>query len=144
MLVAPIYYDFAGGSLEASTGLTAALHGKAKLGTTAGASNGVALDGSSGTYVSLPGLALDAWTAFTIEVCADIPADGGGTWSRLFDFGPSTTVYMFLTASNGGANTPAFGMTTGGWSTEDVVSHGDSTADQSACWAATAGASRSN
>jgi hypothetical protein len=43
------------------------------------------LDGSAGTYVSLPGGLLNSNTAVTIEAWVSFGASG--TWARLFDFG---------------------------------------------------------
>ncbi len=42
------------------------------------------------------------------------------TWQRIFDFGTGTTAYMFLTPRSG-SGTIRFAITTGGWSTEQLI-----------------------
>ena len=54
-------------------------------------------DGTS-TFVALPANVASG-TAFTFA--AWVYRDGGGNWQRIFDFGDSTSSYLFLTPSNG-------------------------------------------
>ena len=62
--------------------------------------NGVQLNGSNG-YVTLPTGLMSDVNDFTIAAWAKV--DVSATWARIFDFGSSTSNYMFLTprASNG-------------------------------------------
>jgi len=54
-------------------------------------------DGTS-TFVQLPA---NVATGTSFSFAAWVYRDGGGNWQRIFDFGDSTSAYMFLTASNG-------------------------------------------
>lgn len=83
-------------------------------GTTAWAAgrsgNAVDLDGSSG-YVTVPSGILAGAAAMTIATWVRI--DTPATWSRVWDFGSSTSVNMFLTPRSSGG-TARFGITTSG------------------------------
>ncbi len=69
----------------------------------------VKLNGSA-DHVQLPAGVLNGLTDFTISTWVNPVARP--TWSRIFDFGASTTRNMFLTASAGSA--PRFAITTSG------------------------------
>ena len=71
--------------------------------------NAVKLNGSS-EYVSLPTGIVSGLNDFTIATWVNPAATS--TWSRVFDFGSSTTNYMFLAVSAG--NGPRFAITTTG------------------------------
>lgn len=66
------------------------------------------LDGTSGTYVDLPGGLLEAYTAVTIETWSTVyPASAA--WTRLFDFGNTNgnngANYLFVTTQSGNGDT---------------------------------------
>jgi hypothetical protein len=71
----------------------------------------VDLDGAN-DYVSLPSGVVNGLTNFTVATWVYLDAVSG--WSRVFDFGTGTTVYMFLTPRNGSTGTVRFGITTSG------------------------------
>jgi hypothetical protein len=78
------------------------------------AGNAVSLDGSN-DYVSLPTGSLSSLSDFTLATWVYL--DTTGNWRRIFDFGSSTTVNMFLTPqSSSGAI--RFAITTSGSSGE--------------------------
>ena len=54
-------------------------------------------DGTS-TFVALPA---NVATGTAFSFAAWVYRDGGGNWQRIFDFGDSTSSYLFLTPSNG-------------------------------------------
>jgi len=63
--------------------------------------NAVQLNGTADAYVRLPDGLMSGLTDFSIT--AWIKPGAITTWQRIFDFGSSTTNYMFLTASSGSA-----------------------------------------
>jgi hypothetical protein len=71
--------------------------------------NAVKLSGSN-EYVSLPTGIVSGLSDFTISAWVNPAATS--QWSRVFDFGTGTGVYMFLTVNAGGG--PRFAITTGG------------------------------
>lgn len=73
--------------------------------------SGISLPGSSGDYVTLPSGLVKTLTSITITVWVNVHTDQ--TWQRVFDFGSSQTVYMFLTSHAGGGNA-RFAITTAG------------------------------
>ncbi len=73
--------------------------------------NGLSLPGASGDYVTLPSAFIQTLTNISITVWVNVHADQ--TWQRVFDFGSSQNVYMFLTSHAGGANA-RFAITTAG------------------------------
>ena len=73
--------------------------------------NGLSLPGASGDYVTLPSAFIQTLTNITITVWVNVYTDQ--TWQRVFDFGSSQNVYMFLTSHAGGANA-RFAITTAG------------------------------
>jgi len=77
----------------------------------------VSLASSSSQYVSLPTGIVNGLTDFTIATWVN--ANTISTWARLFDFGSSTSVNMFLVPSNG--SNIRFAITTGGWSAEQQI-----------------------
>jgi hypothetical protein len=75
------------------------------------------LDGVN-DYVQLPSSVANS---SDITIAAWVRWDGtGGAWQRIFDFGNSTTSYMFLTPQSGD-NTMRFGITTGSSAAEQVL-----------------------
>ncbi len=88
---------------------------------------GAALNGSGrltldgvDDYVTLPiGPLLATLTNCSFVAWIDF-ADSGGAWQRIFDFGSSTTVNMFLTPSAGGGGL-RFAITTGGSGGEQKI-----------------------
>ena len=74
--------------------------------------NGLSLPGVSGDYVALPGALLQTVTSVTIALWVNVRADQA--WQRIFDFGSSTNVYMFLTPHAGGTTFARFAITTTG------------------------------
>lgn len=71
--------------------------------------NALVFDGAT-TKVTLPAnVALNSAFSFA----AWVNWDGGGNWQRIFDFGNSTTHYLFLTPKSS-ANTLRFGIKNGG------------------------------
>ena len=73
--------------------------------------NGLSLPGASGDYVTLPSAFIQTLTNITITLWVNVYTDQ--TWQRVFDFGSSQNVYMFLTSHAGGANA-RFSITTSG------------------------------
>ncbi len=73
--------------------------------------NGISLPGASGDDVALPSAFIQTLTNTTITLWVNVHADQ--TWQRIFDFGSSQTVYMFLTSHAGGGNV-RFAITTAG------------------------------
>jgi hypothetical protein len=79
--------------------------------------NALSLCGTN-EYVSLPAGIVSGLHDFTVSVWVNPRADTA--WSRVFDFGTGTGVYMFLTVSAGGG--PArFAITTGGGGAEQQI-----------------------
>jgi hypothetical protein len=70
----------------------------------------ISLKGDTG-YVSLPAGFLQTLTDITITVWVNVHTDQA--WQRVFDFGSSQNVYMFLTSHAGGANARFAISTTG-------------------------------
>lgn len=73
--------------------------------------NALSLPGASGDYVTLPSAFIQTLTNITIALWVNVHADQ--TWQRVFDFGSSQNVYMFLTSHAGGGNA-RFAITTAG------------------------------
>ncbi|MFT3787318.1 MAG: LamG domain-containing protein [Tepidisphaeraceae bacterium] len=69
-------------------------------------------------YATVPASVINGLTEFTISAWIKPAATTG--WGRLFDFGTGTTKYMFLAPADGGGRV-RFAITTGGGSTEQVV-----------------------
>lgn len=78
----------------------------------------VSLDGYN-DYVDLPTSVVNGLTDCTISVWVNL--DTVGTWSRIFDFGSSTSSYMFLTPKNSYTNRLRFAITTSGTGGEQVI-----------------------
>jgi Concanavalin A-like lectin/glucanases superfamily len=74
--------------------------------------NGLTLPGVSGDYVALPSALLQTVTDVTITLWVNVRTDH--TWQRIFDFGSSQNVYMFLTPHAGTGNVARFAITTSG------------------------------
>ncbi len=81
--------------------------------------NAVRLSGSN-EYVNLPAGIVSGLSDFTVSAWVN-PAVTT-QWSRLFDLGTGTNVYMFLTVNAGGG--PRFAITTGGGGAEQQLSAG--------------------
>jgi uncharacterized protein len=60
----------------------------------------------------LPGALLQTVTSVTITLWVNVRADQA--WQRVFDFGSSTNVYMFLTPHAGGTSVARFAISTSG------------------------------
>ncbi len=90
--------------------------------TTGKYNNAVNLDGTN-DYVSLPTGVVDGLTDFTIS--AWVYLDAISDWSRIFDFGNDTDVYMFLTPNNGVSDVVRFAITTSSDGGEQVINGGD-------------------
>ena len=78
--------------------------------------NGLSLPGVSGDYVALPGALLQTVTSVTLALWVNVRADQA--WQRVFDFGSSPNVYMFLTPHAGGTSIARFAISTTGNATE--------------------------
>ena len=74
--------------------------------------NALSLPGVSGDYVALPSALLQTVTNVTIALWVNVRADQ--TWQRVFDFGSSTNIYMFLTPHAGGTSIARFAISTSG------------------------------
>ena len=79
--------------------------------------NAVSLDGSD-DYVSLPGGIMS--TISNCTVACWVKLSSNATWSRIFDFGTSTAVNMFLTPQ-GGAGKIRYAITTSGSGGEQQI-----------------------
>jgi hypothetical protein len=73
--------------------------------------NALNLPGATGDYVTLPSAFIQTLTNITIALWVNVHVDQ--TWQRVFDFGSSQNVYMFLTSHAGGGNA-RFAITTAG------------------------------
>ena len=84
--------------------------------------NAVLLDGGSttGDYVDLPDGIVAGLTNFSISTWVYLN-NQTDTWSRIFDFGTSTTNYMFITPRNGTTNAVRFAIRTNA-TAEQVIS----------------------
>lgn len=76
------------------------------------ASGQLTLASASQRYVNLPAGIVSTLTNFTIETWVRL--NSAGNWSRIFDFGSSTTVNMFLTPTNSSSGRLRYAITTGG------------------------------
>ncbi|GAA0989559.1 hypothetical protein GCM10009555_073750 [Acrocarpospora macrocephala] len=83
--------------------------------------NGLRLNGGSNAeHIRLPQEAVSQLTNFTIATWVNLAA--AQNWSRVFDFGQSTAVNMFLTARAGvTGNPPRFAITVGGSGQEQQI-----------------------
>jgi hypothetical protein len=76
-------------------------------------------------YVSLPiGSAISALKNSTFTMWVNF-SNAGGSWQRIFDFGSSTTVNMFLTPRIGMDGQMRFAITTGGSGAEEQATASD-------------------
>jgi hypothetical protein len=95
--------------------LDGALMGTAQFGT--GMIGGdLVLDGTSGSYVSLPAGMLSSAQQATIAVWVNVRTLAN--WARIFDFGADATTNMFLTPQNSQTSVLRFAITTGGNASE--------------------------
>ncbi|MGI5176167.1 beta-L-arabinofuranosidase domain-containing protein [Dactylosporangium sp. CA-152071] len=83
--------------------------------------NALKLNGTSkAQYCTLPQEAINQLTDFTIATWINLASTT--SWTRLFDFGQSTTVNMFLTPRAGATgNVPRFAITVGGSGQEQQI-----------------------
>nr|BFE61206.1 hypothetical protein GCM10020063_057320 [Dactylosporangium thailandense] len=83
--------------------------------------NALKLNGTSkAQYCTLPQEAINQLTDFTIATWINLASTA--SWTRLFDFGQSTTVNMFLTPRAGvTGNVPRFAITVGGSGQEQQI-----------------------
>jgi hypothetical protein len=72
-------------------------------------------------YVEMPEGIVSDLTDVTIAGWVNRATTAGQTWSRIFDFGTGTSVYMFLTPDAGGAAGMRFAITTGGSGAEQQI-----------------------
>jgi hypothetical protein len=117
-LVAFYQFDETGGTSAADSsgnGHTATLVGGATF--TGGLQNNAVTMSGVGQYVSLPTGIVSGLSAFSISAWVNL--NSAPTWSRIFDFGTSTTVYMFLTPNSGTGL--RFSVTTGGLTQEQQL-----------------------
>ncbi len=70
--------------------------------------NGVNLDKSLSSYIDIKDGVVETLNDFTISTW--IKLDTISNWTRVFDFGKSTSTYMFLTPQNGNSGTYRFGI----------------------------------
>jgi hypothetical protein len=78
--------------------------------------NALSIPGVTGDYVALPSALLQTVTDVTITLWVNVRTDH--TWQRIFDFGSSTSVYMFLTPHASTGNVARFAISTGGINSE--------------------------
>jgi hypothetical protein len=83
-------------------------------------SGSVVLSSGSQQYASLPAGIVGTLSDFTIEAWVNLTTTNN--WARLFDFGNSTTVNMFLTPRNGTDGRLRYAITTGGNGAEQRIS----------------------
>lgn len=83
------------------------------------ASSQLTLASASQQYVSLPTGIVGALSNFTIE--AWVRLNSTANWARLFDFGSSTAVNMFLTPQNGTTGRVRFAITSSGGGGEQQI-----------------------
>jgi hypothetical protein len=69
--------------------------------------------------VNLPAGIVNTLSNFTIEAWVEL--NSTANWNRIFDFGNSTTTYMFLTPQNGSTSKLRFAITTGGGGGEQQI-----------------------
>ncbi|MFI5912380.1 beta-L-arabinofuranosidase domain-containing protein [Dactylosporangium sp. NPDC051541] len=83
--------------------------------------NALKLNGTSkAQYCTLPQEAINQLTDFTIATWLNLASTG--SWTRLFDFGQSTAINMFLTPRAGvTGNVPRFAITVGGSGGEQQI-----------------------
>ncbi len=84
----------------------------------ASVSSGALQLGGVSQFASIPGLNINSFTGLTIEVWFTLGENP--QWSRIFDFGSSTSSYLYLTP-NGSSGTPDLELLTPGGSTRDVT-----------------------
>jgi hypothetical protein len=115
-LVAYYRFDETGGTTSADAtghGHTAMMNGATFA---AGLDGNAATMSGSAQYVSFPSSIVAGLTSFSFALWAKVSAapDGGApVWTRIFDFGTGTSVYMFLTP-NSTNSTLRYATTTGG------------------------------
>ena len=89
--------------------------------------NGGALSGllmltsNSQQYVRLPAGIVSTLSNFTVMAWVNLASTGN--WARLFDFGNSTSVYMYLAPQNGTTLTLRYAITTGGNAGEQPITN---------------------
>lgn len=78
---------------------------------------GIKLDGTANAYASLPAGAVSSLADFTIA--GWVKLDAAANWTRIFDFGSGTNIYMYLARNNTGLL--RYAITTGGGSKEQGI-----------------------
>jgi hypothetical protein len=81
--------------------------------------NALSLPGATGDYVALPSALLQSVTSVTITLWVNVRTDH--TWQRIFDFGSSSSVYMFLTPHASTGNVARFAISTAGNTSEQQL-----------------------
>jgi uncharacterized protein len=106
----PVITD-ASGNGHNGTAQGTVLFAAGQIGNALNLNNGTS--GNGGNYVSLPANLLQGVNDLTITIWIWVRTDL--TWARVFDFGSSTTTYMFLTSHAGsGLNAVRFAISTSG------------------------------
>jgi hypothetical protein len=77
------------------------------------------LASASQQYVGLPAAIVGTLSNFTIE--AWLKLNSTANWNRIFDFGNTTTTYMFLTPQNGSTSRVRYAITTSGAGGEQQI-----------------------
>ena len=111
-------YTFDGNAND--TGSGSAANGTVTGGTYVSGRIGQAssLSGSS-QYVSFPSGFVSTLGNFSVATWVYL--NSASNWSRIFDFGTGTSVYMFLSPQNGSTNVVRFALTTAGNSSEQRI-----------------------
>ena len=95
-----------------SWGATHATLAAAATRNTGRSGSALKLDGTSTSYATLPAGIVSTLNDFTISTW--VKMDTVTNWMRVFDFGISTTQYMFLTVQAGSANVVRYAIKNGG------------------------------
>lgn len=108
------YYDFNESLVQSPNDQwgfhRAILNGNASL-KTGKFGNGLSLDGSNNSYLNIESGNVKDLTNFTISTWFKL--DESNNWSRIFDFGSGSNIYMFLTNKNGANGTIRFAFKNG-------------------------------
>jgi hypothetical protein len=88
-------------------------------GGTFSGSGQLALSANASQYASLPAGIVGGLSNFTVVAWVNL--NSSSNWSRIFDFGNSTTTNLFLTPQNGNTGTLRFSMTTNGGGSEQQI-----------------------
>ncbi|MDN5286319.1 MAG: Beta-mannanase/endoglucanase precursor [Mucilaginibacter sp.] len=81
--------------------------------------NGLNLSGTANGYATLPAGVVSTLNDFTVATWVKL--NTADNWARIFDFGSSSNIYMFLTPKNGGTGYLRYGITAGGGGGEQQI-----------------------